>query len=65
MPGDAIPGEVHEAALLRLLEAFPPGERAAALGRLLDEIERLHREHGAEVPAWVVALRKRASEGGE
>jgi hypothetical protein len=51
--------DLQERLLKELVASFPPGERPAVLARLLDEIERLHRENGAPVPAWVRRLRER------
>ena len=49
--------EVRRRMLAEMVAAFPPDERPAVLARLLDEIERLHRENGVAVPAWVVRAR--------
>jgi hypothetical protein len=59
---DAVSDEVREQVLGRMLEAFPEAERRAAMLRLLEQVERLHREHGAEPPGWIARLRARLGE---
>ena len=51
--------DVHERVLWRMVAALPEAERTPVLLRLLDEIERLHRESGAEVPPWIDRVRTR------
>ncbi|HEX5726578.1 MAG TPA: hypothetical protein VFX98_13975 [Longimicrobiaceae bacterium] len=54
-----VPDDVREQVLGRLLEAFPEAERREAMLRLLDQVEHLHRAHGAEPPGWIARLRAR------
>ena len=59
-PGDERGGEdLHERVLRRMVAAFPEPQRAAVLARMLDTLERLHRDSGAEPPAWIARLRRR------
>jgi hypothetical protein len=52
-------GELQEKALLNLLEGIPEAERPRLVARLLDEVERVHRTNGSEVPGWVAEVRER------
>lgn len=52
-------GEVQETALRNLVAGLPEGERERTLRRLLDELERLHVEHGVDVPYWIDHLREK------
>jgi chromatin segregation and condensation protein Rec8/ScpA/Scc1 (kleisin family) len=51
--------EVRERAMMNLLAGLPEHERERTLARMLDEMERLHRESGAAVPGWIGRLRER------
>ncbi len=57
-------GELHERVLREMVAALPEEERPTALARLLEQLERIHREHHAEAPPWLRALRERLG-GGE
>ena len=50
--------EIHVRVLREMVSTLPEPERPAALLRLVDEIERLHRENAAEVPAWIEYARE-------
>ncbi|HEX5726794.1 MAG TPA: hypothetical protein VFX98_15065 [Longimicrobiaceae bacterium] len=49
---------LHERVLRAMVEAVPEAERPAALRRLLDELEEVHRESGVAPPAWIGRLRR-------
>lgn len=49
---------LHERVLREMVDVLPPAERPAALRRLLDELERVHREHGLPLPDWAARLRQ-------
>jgi hypothetical protein len=51
--------EIHVRVLREMVSTLPQAERPAALLRLVDEIERLHRENAADVPAWIEQARER------
>jgi hypothetical protein len=59
LEGQDLGGGPYEAVLRRMLESIPPADRDRALARILDELARLHREEGAEVPAWLDEMRRR------
>ncbi|HEX8695615.1 MAG TPA: hypothetical protein VF746_24590 [Longimicrobium sp.] len=50
---------MQETALRNLVAGLPEGERERTLRRLLDELERLHVEHGVDVPYWIDHLREK------
>lgn len=55
--------DVYELALRQMVAALPEADRPAAMARVLDEIEALHREEGAPPPPWIARVRERLGLG--